>query len=94
MSAWLTAPGAIAPQVLEEIFKLPTDPLPVVAGVDLGPRGYQLVRLEKAEGPDAGAEDRRKTYREQVQRVLAQTAISAYVEEVKSRTSIERKLKE
>jgi len=85
------APGELPAQVVTEVFKLPTSSLPAYAGVDLGPAGYQLVRLEKAEGPDAGAEARRQTYVEQLQRVLAQTAVSAYVTEVKSRTSIERK---
>jgi peptidyl-prolyl cis-trans isomerase D len=85
------APGELAPQVVAEAFKLPAESLPAYAGTDLGARGYQLIRLEKAEGPDASAEGRRQMYQEQVQRVLAQTAVSAYVDEVKSRTSIERK---
>jgi peptidyl-prolyl cis-trans isomerase D len=84
-------PGELPAQVVTEVFRLPTNSLPAYAGVDLGPAGYQLVLLEKAEGPDAGAEARRQTYVEQLQRVLAQTAVSAYVTEVKSRTSIERK---
>ncbi|MBA3479989.1 MAG: peptidylprolyl isomerase, partial [Lautropia sp.] len=86
------APGELGPQAITEAFKLPTASLPAHAGVDLGPRGYQIIRLEKAEAPDASAESRRQMYREQIQRVLAQTAVSAYVEEVKSRTDIERNL--
>ena len=84
-------PGELSPQVVGEVFKLPTASLPAYAGVDLGTAGYHLVRLEKAEGPDASAEARRQTYQDQVQRALAQTAVSAYVDEVKSRTAIERK---
>ena len=88
------SPGELSPEALGEIFKLPAQTLPAYAGVDLGSRGYQLISLEKAEEPDASAESRRQMYREQAERVLGQTAISAYVDEVKSRTSIERKLKE
>jgi peptidyl-prolyl cis-trans isomerase D len=86
------APGELAPPVVTEVFKLPTEPLPVLTGVDLGAGGYQLIRLEKAEAPDASAEERRQMYQDQIQQVLAQTAVSAYVAEVKSRRSIERKL--
>ena len=88
------SPGELASPALAEVFKLPVDSLPAYAGADLGPRGYQLIRLEKAEGPDASAESRRQTYREQTERILAQTAVSAYIDEVKSRTSIERKLQQ
>jgi peptidyl-prolyl cis-trans isomerase D len=88
------SPGELSAQALTQTFKLPDTSLPAYTGVDLGPRGYQLVRLEKTEAPDAGAEDRRQTYLEQARQVLAQTAISAYVNEVKSRTSIERNLKQ
>ncbi len=86
------SPGELAPQVVDGIFKLPTEPLPAFAGIDLGPRGFQLVRLEKAGGPDPSAEERRQAYRQQVEQVLTQTALAAYVEEVKSRLSIERNL--
>ena len=88
------SPGDLAPQVIEGIFKLPAQPLPAYGGVDLGPRGYYLVSLEKAGGPDPAAEERRQAYRQQVEQVLSQTAISAYIEEVKSRLSIERKLQQ
>lgn len=86
------SPGDLGPQVIEAIFKLPAQSLPTYGGVDLGPRGYHLVRLEKAGGPDPAAEERRQGYRQQVEQVLSQTAVSAYIEEVKSRLSIERKL--
>jgi peptidyl-prolyl cis-trans isomerase D len=85
-------PKELAPPVVSEVFKLPVDPLPAYAGTDLAGAGYQVVRLEKVAGPAAEAEERRQMYQEQVQRVLAQTAVSAYVEQVKSRTSIERNL--
>jgi peptidyl-prolyl cis-trans isomerase D len=88
------APGDLAPQVIEGIFKLPSEPLPAHGGIDLGPRGFQLVRLEKAGGPDPAAEERRQAYRQQVEQVLSQTAVSAYIEEVKSRLSIERNLQQ
>lgn len=88
------SPGELAPPALAETFRLAAANLPAFAGVDLGVRGYQLIRLEKAEGPDPEAQDRRQAYQEQAQRLLAQTAVSAYVDEIKSRTSIERKLKE
>ena len=55
---------------------------------------YQLVRLEKATGPAPDAEERRQSYSEQVERVLSQSAVSAYIEEVKSGMSIERNLSE
>ena len=87
-----SSPGDFPPQAIEGIFKLPAQPLPAYGGIDLGPRGYQLVRLEKAGGPDAAAEERRQNYRQQVEQVLSQTAVSAYIEELKSRLSIERKL--
>lgn len=87
-------PGQLAPQALAEVFRLPVDSLPAYAGADLGSRGFQLIRLEKAEPPAAAAESRRPMYREQTERVLSQSAVSAYVNEVKSRTSIERKLQE
>jgi len=86
------APGDLAPPAIDSIFKLPAEPLPAYAGVDLGPRGFQLVRLEKASAPDPAAEERRQAYRQQVEQVLSQTAVSAYVDAVKSRLSIERKL--
>ena len=53
-----------------------------------------LVKLEKAGGPDPAAEERRQAYRQQVEQVLSQTSVSAYLEEVKSRLSIERKLQQ
>jgi peptidyl-prolyl cis-trans isomerase D len=88
------SPGDLAPQVVAEVFKLPAEPLPAYAGVDLGPGGYQLIRLEKVAGPDPTAEERRKAYHDQVERVLSQTAVSAYVEQVKSGISIERNLQQ
>ena len=81
-------------QAVNAAFNLPTEPLPAYAGADLGPRGYQLVRLEKATGPAPDAEERRQSYSEQVERVLSQSAVSAYIEEVKSGMSIERNLSE
>jgi peptidyl-prolyl cis-trans isomerase D len=88
------SPGDLAPQAVAEVFKLPVEPLPTYTGVDLGPGGYQLIRLEKASGPDPTAEERRKAYHDQVERVLSQTAVSAYVEQVKSGISIERNLRQ
>ena len=88
------SPGELAPQAVNAAFNLPTEPLPAYAGADLGPRGYQLVRLEKATGPAPDAEERRQSYSEQVERVLSQSAVSAYIEEVKSGMSIERNLSE
>jgi peptidyl-prolyl cis-trans isomerase D len=88
------AAGELAPEAVAAAFKLAAQPLPAYAGVDLGSRGYQLVILEKVEGPDAAAESRRQTYHDQIQRTLAQAAVSAYVDEVKSRTSIERNLRD
>jgi peptidyl-prolyl cis-trans isomerase D len=88
------SPGDFPPQAIEAIFKLPTQPLPAFGGVDLGPRGFYLVKLEKAGGPDPAAEERRQAYRQQVEQVLSQTSVAAYLEEVKSRLSIERKLQQ
>jgi peptidyl-prolyl cis-trans isomerase D len=88
------SPGDLSPQAVAAAFKLPAEPLPTYAGVDLGPGGYQLIRLEKASGPDPAAEERRQGYRDQVERVLSQTALSAYVEQVKSGISIERNLQQ
>jgi peptidyl-prolyl cis-trans isomerase D len=86
------APGDLPPPVIDSVFKLPAEPLPAYAGVDLGPRGYQLVRLEKASAPDPAAEERRQGYRQQVEQVLSQSAVAGYVDAVKSRLSIERNL--
>ncbi|MGE3925296.1 MAG: SurA N-terminal domain-containing protein [Lautropia sp.] len=84
-------PGDTPPQVLLEAFRLPAEPLPAYAGVDLGARGYQLVRLEKVDGPDASAESRRARYQQQAEQVAAAAASGAWVESVTRRTPIERR---
>ena len=54
--------------------------------------GYQILRLEKVEGPADPAADSRKTlYRQQAERLAAQAATQAYVEAVRARTAIERR---
>ena len=85
-------PGSLPPPAVAEAFRLPAEPLPGYVGVDLGSRGYQLVRLEKVEGPDPANEDRRAEYAAQATQLTAQAALSAYIEEVKARTDIERRL--
>ncbi len=85
-------PGSLPPPAVAEAFRLPPAPLPAYVGVDLGSRGYQLVRLEKVEGPDPANEGRREEYAAQAAQLMAQTALSAYIEEVKARTDIERRL--
>ena len=86
------SPGDLSPAAVAEVFKLSPDTLPAHAGVDLGRLGYQVIRLEKAEGPDPTAESRRQLYAQQADRVAAQAAASAWIQSVKGRTSIERKL--
>lgn len=85
-------PGSLPPPAVSEAFRLPAGKVPAYVGVDLGSRGYQLVRLEKAEGPDPANEARREEYAAQANQVMAQAALSAYIEEVKARTDIERRL--
>lgn len=87
-------PGNLPPQALAEAFRLAPAPLPAYVGVDLGSRGYQIVRVEKVEGPDPANEGRREQYAAQAGQLLAQTALAAYIEQVKARTDIERRLRD
>lgn len=84
-------PGELKPDALAAVFALPKEPVPGYAGLDGGTTGYRIVRLERVEGPDPSADQRRKLYQQQVDRLEAQTASAAYVASLKSRTKIERR---
>ena len=60
-------------------------------GQDGGPAGYRIARLEKVAGPDESADQRKPLYKQQAERVSAQTAASAYIAAVLARTEITRR---
>src|SRR5690606_28073134 len=86
------APGPQMPaQAIEAVFGAPSEPLPAFVGTDLGPQGYAIYQVTKVTLPDAKrVEERRATYRQQLQQVYAQQALSDYLESVKARSKIVR----
>jgi len=87
------APAGLAQPALEALFRMPADPSPAYAGVDLGPQGYTVLQLLKAVPPTAEAIAlRQAAYDQQVSRVLAQQDVLDYVEALKARTKIVRHL--
>jgi peptidyl-prolyl cis-trans isomerase D len=86
------APGPQMPaQAIEAVFGAPSEPLPAFVGTDVGPQGYAIYQVTKVNLPDAKrVEERRATYRQQLQQVYAQQALSDYLESVKARSKIVR----
>ncbi len=82
--------GELGPLAVTAAFAIPAADLPAFTGVDLGTRGYQLLQIEKAEGPAADAEQRRELYVTQYDQVAGQTDASIWVQDVLGRTEIER----
>ncbi|MGE0311581.1 MAG: SurA N-terminal domain-containing protein [Lautropia sp.] len=76
--------------LLAEAFRLPTDKLPSFAGHADPAGSYRIARLERVEGPDESAAQRKSLYRQQAERAHAQAAASAYVAAVLARTKITR----
>lgn len=95
-------PGSLQADAAAAIYALPPEPVPAYTGVartstgitpqgGVATGGYQLIRLEKVEPPsDPVAADRKDRYRQQAERLAAQTASQAYVEAVRARTEIKR----
>jgi peptidyl-prolyl cis-trans isomerase D len=85
------APGGLAQPALEALFRLPSDPLPGYGGVDLAQQGYSVMQLLKVSAPTAEqSAPRQATYRQQLDRVLAQQDTVDYIESLKQRTKIVR----
>jgi peptidyl-prolyl cis-trans isomerase D len=85
------APGDLDPRAVEAVFRMPVEPLPAVAGVDLGEQGfaiYQLVEVVPA-SPEAIAE-RRQAIEPQLARVVSQQDLVAYIDALKQRAKIAR----
>ena len=96
-------PGELQPDSAAALYALPPEPIPAYTGVarsstgitaqgGVASGGYQILRLEKVEGPaDPAADSRKNLYRQQAERLAAQAATQAYVEAVRARTAIERR---
>ena len=82
--------GELGPLAVTAAFAIAAAELPAFTGVDLGSRGYQLLLIEKAEGPPADAEQRREMYATQYDQVAGQTDASIWIQDVLGRTEIER----
>jgi peptidyl-prolyl cis-trans isomerase D len=95
-------PGSLQADAASAIYALPPEPVPAYTGVartsaGITPQGgvttggFELIRLEKVEPPaEPVAADRKDRYRQQAERLAAQTASQAYVEAVRARTEIKR----
>ncbi len=86
------AAGPELPQAgIDAVFGAAAEPLPALVGTDLGAPGYAIYQVTKVNLPDAArVAERRDTYRQQLQQVYAQQALSDYLESVKARAQIAR----
>lgn len=86
-----TNPAGVPPQVLENVFRMPSQTLPAVAGADLGGEGYVIAQLIKVVSPTAEViAQRAPGIDQQGVRLLAQQDVANYVDALKARTSIVR----
>jgi len=86
-----TNPEGVPPQVLENVFRMPSQTLPAVAGADLGGEGYVIAQLIKVVSPTAEViAQRAPGIDQQGVRLLAQQDVANYVDALKARTSIVR----
>jgi peptidyl-prolyl cis-trans isomerase D len=86
-----TNPAGVPPQVLENVFRMPSQTLPAVAGADLGGEGYVIAQLIKVVSPTAEViAQRAPCIDQQGVRLMAQQDVANYVDALKARTSIVR----
>ena len=77
-------------QAIDAILKAPSDNLPGVVGVDLGPQGYLVARVNRIV-PREQAEQQDATFRPQIAQALGAAESALYYEALKKRYKVEIK---
>ena len=83
----------LLPAAVEAIFRADAEKLPAFAGANLGGVGYSVFQVTKVTLPDEKAvAEKRAAYRQQLAQLLAQQELNAYLDSLKARAKIERRL--
>ncbi len=73
---------------VREIFKVDTSVLPAYLGIESPQGGYNLIRISKVIEPEAVTEDDRTNFNRQLQQMMAQEEMSAYLNGLRQRYDV------